>query len=76
VQDEVDAARSEVCCSGRDQRQRLIEIGLAPVVDIAGDADEPDAVRREAIEVVRHHFHDGRADIADTIAPTEHVDVP
>ena len=34
---------------------------------------EADAVRREAVEFVRHDLDDGRRDIADAFAPTEHA---
>src|SRR6185437_1212661 len=73
VQDEVDAARAEIFCGFRHLRQRLVEPFGAPVVDIAGNADQPDAIRRELVELVWHDFHDGRADIADALAPAEHA---
>src|SRR6202035_4065393 len=72
VNDEIDRARAEIGRRGGDLRQRLVEIVRAPIVDIAGDADQADAVGREPVEFVRHDFHHGRADITDAFTPAEH----
>src|SRR6202451_4611680 len=72
VNDEIDRTRTEIGCGRRHLRQRFVEIIRAPVVDIAGDADQADAVWREAIELVGHDLHHGRADIADAFTPAEH----
>jgi hypothetical protein len=73
MQHEIDAARAEIGRSTGDLRQRRLEMLRTPVVDVAGDADEADTVRREAVELVRHDLHHGWADIADALAGAEHA---
>ena len=73
VNDEIDAARSEIGRGGGDLGEALLELLGPPVVDAAGHAGQADAVRREAVELVRHDLDDGRRDIADAFAPTEHA---
>src|SRR5207248_6912333 len=73
MDDVVDAARPEVTRGLRHLRESLFELVRLPAVDVAGHAHEPDAVRREAVELVRHDFHHRRSDIADALAPAEHA---
>src|SRR5262245_35666105 len=72
VNDEVDMTCAEIGRRFLHLAERAVEMLLSPVVDVAGDAHKPDALRREPIEVERHHLQDRRRNISDTLAGSEH----
>src|SRR5437763_14604070 len=72
VNDEIDAARSEIGRRGGNLGQALFELLRPPVVDTARHSGQTDSLRREAVELVRHDLDDGRRDISNPFALTEH----
>src|SRR6185369_7638271 len=73
MNDEIDAARSEIGRGGGNLGQALLELFGPPVVDAARHARQTDPLRREAVEFVCHDLDDSRRDIADAFALTEHL---
>jgi hypothetical protein len=73
VNDEIDAARSEIGCGRCDLGEALLELLGPPVVDAARHAGQTDPVRRKLVELVGHDLDDGRCDVSDALAPTEHA---